>query len=159
MKNGDLVVKYFPMAMRIARRFRGGDTDVLEGAALDGLIAAAQRYDRSMYKHEAFMAFAQRRIEGKVQDQQIEGTRDYQATLCELTEAHGSYDMLGLGFEIDAQRAVATLPAREQIVVNRLYFAGCTQAELAKELGLSFGRISQLNRQAIARIRKAWGLC
>jgi RNA polymerase sigma factor for flagellar operon FliA len=50
--------------------------------------------------------------------------------------------------------ALPLLSEREQFVLRRLYVDGKGQAEVAKELGVSDARISQIHAAAIDRLRK-----
>lgn len=165
------MVKYFPMAKSIARRFIG-PVDVLEGAALDGLLDAARRYDGRV----PFMNFAYRRIAGAVQDSQREGTHDYPAELVELDEEHhGTYEMHGLGFDlkpvmrvVPVQRPTGwmcpgptggllsiqhAVTPREFSVLQMLFVLDMTQAEIARKIKRSECGVSQTRRQAFARIK------
>lgn len=53
--------------------------------------------------------------------------------------------------------AVATLPEKEALIVRQHYDNGLSFAQIAELLGLSRGRISQLHRSAIERLRKRIG--
>lgn len=152
MKNGDLVVKYFPYAMRIAGTFKGGDTDVLQGAALDGLMDAAQRYDGSRYESQHFMTFARQRIAGAIIDVRVKtiGKQKEPRRFFPVTEENGgSYDMMGLGFDLP----MAHVSPREKSILRMLFVLDMTQAEVAREIGRAECRVFQLKRQAFVKIK------
>lgn len=51
--------------------------------------------------------------------------------------------------------AVRMLPERERQVITRHYLQQCAFADVAEELGLSRGRVAQLHREGIERLRGA----
>lgn len=55
------------------------------------------------------------------------------------------------------QRAVATLPAREQRVISLYYYGEVTMKEIGTELGVNESRVSQLHARALRRLREALG--
>jgi RNA polymerase sigma factor for flagellar operon FliA len=57
-------------------------------------------------------------------------------------------------FQKQVSRYVEQLLPREQDVIRRHYFHGIAFGEIAMELGLTKGRISQLHHQGLAHLRK-----
>ena len=47
------------------------------------------------------------------------------------------------------------LPARSSKIMYMLYWEGCTQAEVAREVGVDYARISQIHKEILIRLRKA----
>lgn len=63
----------------------------------------------------------------------------------------------GLAWKETVQRlhaALEDLPERERLVVRHHYLEGVAFEQIAERLGLSKGRVSQIHRDAIARLRK-----
>jgi RNA polymerase sigma factor FliA len=52
------------------------------------------------------------------------------------------------------QFLVQELPEKERVVIDLLYYSGKTPKEISILLGVTEGRISQINKQAISRLRK-----
>ncbi|MGH2362045.1 MAG: sigma-70 family RNA polymerase sigma factor [bacterium] len=61
------------------------------------------------------------------------------------------------GFLSSLHKAIAKLPERERAIVERSFFDGVTQREIATEQGLSESRICQLRTQAVARLKAQLG--
>lgn len=153
MKNGDLVVKYFPMAMGLATKLRSrfDDLDTLKGAALDGLIQASQRFDG---RGVAFSTYAYHRITGAVRDAQLKrcGTRSHPGKRVALKEHHGgTYELHGLGFSLDA--AMEDVESRDVAIMRMMFVFDMTQAEIARKLKRSECRVMQLKARAFSRIK------
>ena len=55
------------------------------------------------------------------------------------------------------QRAIATLPPREQRVIALYYYNEVTMKDIGAELGVNESRVSQLHARAIRRLREALG--
>ena len=53
----------------------------------------------------------------------------------------------------DLREAMATLPEREALIIERTFFAGATLIEIGTELGVTESRVCQLRTQAVARLR------
>ncbi len=53
----------------------------------------------------------------------------------------------------ELQRFLPRLDKRDQLILRRLYFDGCTQQQVADEIGVSQMQISRLNRQILLRLR------
>jgi RNA polymerase sigma factor for flagellar operon FliA len=54
------------------------------------------------------------------------------------------------------QRAIASLPAREQRVISLYYYAEATMKQIGAEIGVNESRVSQLHARAIRRLREAF---
>ena len=48
------------------------------------------------------------------------------------------------------------LNEKEQMIINKRFFAGRTQMEVAEEIGISQAQVSRLEKSAINRIKKIW---
>lgn len=55
---------------------------------------------------------------------------------------------------ITLQNAIRRLTPREKLIVEKRFFQGKTQIEVAEEIGISQAQISRLERSALKRIRK-----
>ena len=51
--------------------------------------------------------------------------------------------------------AIATLPEKQRLLVERAYYGDLTQSEIAKETGLPLGTIKSRLRLAINKLRHA----
>ena len=81
-----------------------------------------------------------------------------------------SLDDIGMDVRADAQRADQTvhekqraarikdmidgLPERQRLVLSMVYYNELSQKEVAKVLGVTEARISQLHKEALGRLRK-----
>ncbi len=57
------------------------------------------------------------------------------------------------GFQGAVHKAIAKLPEREQLIVQRTFFDGATLLEVGTELGITESRVCQLRTQAVARLK------
>ena len=57
------------------------------------------------------------------------------------------------GFHDALHQAMAALPERERIIIEKTYFNDMTLLEVGAELGITESRVCQLRTQAIARLR------
>jgi len=57
------------------------------------------------------------------------------------------------GFQGALHKAIAKLPERERIIIERTYFDGATLGEVGAELGVNESRVCQLRTQAVARLK------
>ena len=62
-------------------------------------------------------------------------------------------DMEAIVEQAPLQTALATLDERKQKIVRMRFFQGCSQQEVADELGLSQMHISRLERSALQQLR------
>lgn len=70
------------------------------------------------------------------------------------TLASSAYDEVSWrDLQLSVQRAIERLPSQEESVMRQHYFHGVPFAQIAQMLSLSKGRVSQLHRQALSRIR------
>jgi RNA polymerase sigma factor FliA len=67
-------------------------------------------------------------------------------------DAYGSVAWRDL--QLSALREIERLPARERLVLEQHYLHGLLFADIARVMGLTKGRVSQLHRAAISRIRE-----
>jgi RNA polymerase sigma-B factor len=63
--------------------------------------------------------------------------------------------MLGIVEHAPLREALASLDERKQKILRRRFFEGCSQQEVADELGLSQMHISRLERSALQQLRTA----
>ncbi len=52
--------------------------------------------------------------------------------------------------------AMKKLNDKEKLIMNKRFFDGRTQMEVAEEIGISQAQVSRLEKSAIRRIRKIW---
>ena len=52
--------------------------------------------------------------------------------------------------------AMKKLNDKEKLIMNKRFFDGRTQMEVAEEIGISQAQVSRLEKNAIRRIRKIW---
>lgn len=53
--------------------------------------------------------------------------------------------------------AIASLPARERMVIRLYYYREATMKQIGEEIGVNESRVSQLHARAVQRLRKALG--
>ena len=143
--------------------------DDLTGAGMIGLIQAADRFNNS--RGLEFRTYAQHRIRGAMQDflrnedplsrterRRVRGTVNAPGTtvnvsldLVSLSQAASQPD-LTLRSEIrDARRC---LSAQENLVIALIYDFDWNNREVAAELNVTEGRVSQIKQHAIAKLRR-----
>ena len=52
--------------------------------------------------------------------------------------------------------AMKKLSDKEKLIVNKRFFDGRTQMEVADEIGISQAQVSRLEKSAIERIKRIW---
>ena len=52
--------------------------------------------------------------------------------------------------------AMKKLSDKEKLIVNKRFFEGRTQMEVAEEIGISQAQVSRLEKSAIERIKRIW---
>lgn len=52
--------------------------------------------------------------------------------------------------------AMKKLNDKEKLIMNKRFFDGRTQMEVAEEIGISQAQVSRLEKSAIRRIRRIW---
>ena len=52
--------------------------------------------------------------------------------------------------------AMKKLSDKEKLIVNKRFFDGRTQMEVAEEIGISQAQVSRLEKSAIERIKRVW---
>jgi len=52
------------------------------------------------------------------------------------------------------ERALSRLGERERIIINRRFFQGRTQMEVAEEIGISQAQVSRLEKAALVQMRR-----
>lgn len=146
------------LARAQAWRFRGAaDLDDLRGVALLGLYQAAQRWDER--RGVRFNTYATRCIVGSLQDY-TRRERAWKANTAEwpARDRPGAQDVeaeaLGRMEHTQALRALQWLPERERSLLAAHYREGRTDVELAREIGVTPGRVRQLWAQGLRRARR-----
>ena len=163
-----LVVKYWYLCRRAARRFRrcGFERDDLEQVGAIGLIKAVDRYKSP---HRApFEAFASLLVLGElmhyVRDDGLVRVRRGRArpTILSLdfihdddccTRAGGIDDLLD---RLTVESMLQRLPPLERRIVIGIHFECRTVVELAARLGYSRRHVTRLHRSALQRLRTVY---
>ena len=57
---------------------------------------------------------------------------------------------------ISILEAMKKLNDKEKLIMNKRFFDGRTQMEVAEEIGISQAQVSRLEKSAISRIRRIW---
>jgi len=139
-------------ALRMARAFKRLfpwiEVADLDGAAIDGLVAAAQSFDG---RDVPFWAYARKRVWGKMLDL-VEWRNRRPSESLEVIKLLGvrmadppSHRMLnGL---------VAELPERLRLMLRLRFIEGMSQAEAGRHIGVKQARASQLERRTLAQLR------
>ena len=52
--------------------------------------------------------------------------------------------------------AMKKLSDKEKLIVNKRFFDGRTQMEVAEEIGISQAQVSRIEKSAIERIKRIW---
>ena len=181
MRNADLAAEHMETALQLAevffhyqhKTFRVS-LDQLEGAAVDGLIDAAQGYDPA--RGVPFWGFAKCRVRGAMLDlvRQVfgrnrrspreclslecvidSGETDDEATRCdEALIALPVEPLMANGFKRVFNRAMLSLVPADRKVVRMVYFRDVPQSEVARKTGVTECRVSQRHKRALAVLRR-----
>lgn len=76
------------------------------------------------------------------------------ARICDENSIHPEEAAISLEQKSLVHKMVTDLPERERVVIELLYYGGKTPKQISALLGVTEGRISQINKQAITRLRK-----
>jgi RNA polymerase sigma factor for flagellar operon FliA len=163
------------MARTLARRYKLRCPDLWEdfdSASLLALVEAAETFDPE--RGVKFGTFARRRVLGALVDvlrARSARTRPVRKGILPeavLTDRPALLETAGgrvfgieaeppVGCELERheflERLIAALPPAEADACRRLYLLGQSQTEAAEELGVCQARLSQLHRNALARLR------
>jgi RNA polymerase sigma-B factor len=160
---------HLPLAVALARRY-GSETegaDDLAQVAAVGLVKAARRFDPA--RGAPFAAFAVPTILGELRHhlrdrgwpvrmprtEPGERARLWpravplpdEAQLAAPDELEGTEDRLFV------ESLLARLRRKERLIVRRYFLQGCTQVEVARELGVSQMHVSRMLRRALESLR------
>jgi RNA polymerase sigma-B factor len=153
------IEEHLPLVQAIARRYasHGESLDELVQAGSVGLIKAVDRFDPE--RGPALAAYAAPAIEGEIRHHLRRHRRQAGH------EARAPLEEIDAGTE-DADRSEArllladgwpTLSERQRRLLELRYFGDLTQAEIARELGLSQAQVSRLLRATLDRLRTELG--
>jgi RNA polymerase sigma factor for flagellar operon FliA len=156
--------------------FRGYASRRITGSVLDGIAQASEVREQIAFKGRLR---AERLRSLAPEDVERFGSADAMRALAELAaglaigflldggmaadeetadRAPSAYDGLAWKEAVQGLReALDELPERDQLIVREHYLNGVAFDLIARMLGLSKGRISQLHRDAIGRLRKRLG--
>lgn len=138
------------------------DIDDLIGVGNLALLAAAESFRPNDFLGVPFGAYARHRVRGAMLDI-ARRSQLRERTMPPLEGVpEGSYlpvpeELVDQAREIARVRvAIGRLPAREQRIIN-LHYAGEAFKQIARVLGLSESRISQLHKEALEALRSDLG--
>lgn len=180
MTREERILAYLPVACGVARRFflraQRADFEELRSIATLGLIAAVDKYDPA---RGPFLSFCSHTVTHAVLDwlrdqdplTRLErrrlqnGEPVAEISFVPLTQKTGwaTLDpgpppiheaMLSERREV-LDRAIATLPARQQNVIRWSYFDGLTLREIGGRLGVNESRASQMHLWSLRKLRQA----
>ena len=181
MRNPELAAKALPMATGIALDFyqripKYMDRNAILSEAIFGLVTAADRFEPA---RGGFRPFARTHIRGRLVDHvraHMNGRKEYPVKLVRFVDKYAGRDnQHDTAIEREVQRTLALhidkLPSRTRKIIWLRFFPsqgpltrqlntrhdiqGLTQAGIASRLGLTEARVSQLEREALARLRNS----
>jgi RNA polymerase sigma factor for flagellar operon FliA len=136
----------------------------LEGPVAIALVKAAARYDAS--RGTSFRQFARQRIVGACYDaaRRNEYRERGHAQLDGWEDAAPDSAPDPLALAIDAQEkersrerlaaAIAALPERHRLAIERIYYDGLSLEGAAPEFGVGSSRLCQIHREALGMLRE-----
>jgi RNA polymerase sigma-B factor len=154
-----VIEEHLPLVESIARRYTssGEPLDDLMQAGSIGLIKAVDRFDPQ--RGRALAAFASPLIEGEVRHH----LRDRRRRASHESPAPSEAVDGGARTEERSEarlllaRGWPALPARERRLLELRYFGDLTQAQIARQVGLSQAQVSRLLNAALERLRSELG--
>jgi RNA polymerase sigma-B factor len=153
------IEEHLPLVHAIARRYAGNGEplDELVQAGSLGLIKAVDRFDPD--RGPALAAYAAPAIEGEIRHH-LRGQHRHAgrsaAPALEAVDA-GSDDEDRSEARLLLADGWASLSDRERRLLELRYFGDLTQAQIARELGLSQAQVSRLLRATLDRLRTQLG--
>jgi RNA polymerase sigma factor (sigma-70 family) len=167
----DLIIAHIHLPKKLARKLRRKYStkyhidDMISHGNL-GLISAARTYDKFKGKM-TFVSYACFKINFHILDgARINGL----FSRCAYAKGLTDYEILGTLIEPntcsirpDVNRSLdrgcldeqlSRLLVREQKILRMIYYAGMTQVNIAKELGVTQARITQIKNKALGKMRK-----
>ncbi len=154
-----LILAYQPLVSGILRRIAPSEA-YIEDCLSEGLLALIRAIDT--YKHDtgvAFSVYARIRIKGAIIDYLRKSSRD------KLSVEHSDFALFGVLYdksglsELEQDRLeriislIDELGDKERTVIQKIYIDDLPREIVAKSLGLSEARISQIHSRAIKRLR------
>ena len=153
------IEEHLPLVHAIARRYAGNGEplDELVQAGSLGLIKAVDRFDPD--RGPALAAYAAPAIEGDIRHHLRRQHRHSGRSAAPALEAvdAGSDDAERSEARLLLAGGWATLSDRERRLLELRYFGDLTQAQIARELGLSQAQVSRLLRATLDRLRTQLG--
>ncbi len=171
-----LAAEYLPMARRMTRPLKDAYPcyrDEFESAACMALVEAAESFDPG--RNVRFSTFARLRISGALRDvQRRQAAYGWRGNASNAPPVHSLPDDAEERGRVlvatpeppvddrlersDAlERHLKRLPARHAAACREIYLHGRTQAEAARNLGLSQTRVANLHRESLDRLAALLG--
>jgi RNA polymerase sigma-B factor len=151
------IEEHLPLVHAIARRYAGNGEplDELVQAGSLGLIKAVDRFDPD--RGPALAAYAGPAIEGEIRHHLRRQHRHAGRSAAPALEAVDAGDEERSEARLLLADGWATLSGRERRLLELRYFDDLTQAQIARELGLSQAQVSRLLRATLDRLRTQLG--
>jgi RNA polymerase sigma factor (sigma-70 family) len=169
-----LVARYLPLARALSRPYKrhwAGARDEFDSAAALALVEAAESFDPE--RGVNFATYARHRIDGALRDVRRDLIDHHQRF---LTNTPASGDVLAgdgcpthrgrllgiaapeeVGEDLERREMVehwlAKLPRRHAYACRQAYYHHRTQAQIARDLGYSQSRMSNIYREALELLR------
>lgn len=163
---GELVTQFTPLAKKLARAAMQGGRDDMDEFTQVGLIAINRAIDSFDPSRARFSTYATRAImRGIIRAKQRAGKGGAQMGTDDEGHAIDPEDTRTQRPDEEAshkeqkawlQKALAKLPDAHSKVLRR-NLEGGSNVEIAKELGLSKGRVSQIYSEALAKLKRMQG--
>jgi RNA polymerase sigma factor (sigma-70 family) len=140
---------YYWLVLRIAQMYLGVDKSCLISAGIEGLYAAALRYDSSKWR---FTPYAWRWISNKMRQMVQEESKHTQHIEIDNipTRSHERSTL----YNIDCTRALQALPQTERTLID-LRIKGLTLRDISIVLGITQQRTRRIENSAIAHLLNA----
>lgn len=146
------MIEHLPLVRSIVRRMGlAHDPDALSAGML-GLLDAARKHATAA----PFDAYARLRIRGAVLDY-LRGQPEPHDELDEQRVASDDDPALSVERRDQVAHLTAVLEDRERVVIGLHYGQDCPVDTIAEGLGVTQGRVSQIHRAALERMRYAAG--
>ena len=154
-----LIIAYQPLVVGVLRRVAPSEA-YIEDCLSEGLLALIKSVDKYKYdKGIAFSVFARLRIKGSIIDYLRKSVHDRLGVEeTEFSLFGDLYDKNGLS-ELEQDRLTSILTKTDELcliersVIRMIYFEDVPREEIARKLGVSQARVSQIHAHAIKRIR------
>ncbi len=170
---GDEALGHLPMVRRIAtaaaRKLPAGvlDVDDLIAAGTVGLLEAATRWDPD---RGPFCAYAHWRIRGAIRDEmrRLDWVPNWERRRMTRAGERPTMRQVPLTADVDLPAveadptpvvALDRLSSRQRSVIDAIYAHGQSGQAVARSLGVSGGRVSQIHHEALRALRGADTRC